>query len=99
MGPRPGKLKSTVRAPDDPPVVTTPATARSTASRRVSPTSDGSDSPLLMPESDEEDVVSAPEDNIGQTHVGNTARPNPTTSGTGGPEAGMVDLDSSDVDY
>ncbi|KAJ3546406.1 hypothetical protein NM688_g5519 [Phlebia brevispora] len=99
LGPRPGKLKSTVRAPDK---LAARINAEAGPSKAGSnPTADGrSESPLLrIPDSDDEAVASAEgQQEIGQDRNGKTVRPNPTIPERSGP-VGMVDLESSDVEY
>ena len=99
LGPRPGKLKTTVRAPAHAPAE---GNIPGDGPSQQSPSPGGrSESPaLLMPESEDEagDVlpVSADIGGIGKGAGGKAVRPN-AVPGRDGP-AGMVDLDSSDVD-
>ena len=103
LGPRPGKLKSTVYAPNRPDEAVTKAiaAARSAVRRETVDGDDesNSDDELIIPSSDEEPTAPAlAASTNGQMSAAQALRPKVAASGEHGPSGVMVDLDSSDVE-
>ena len=108
LGPRPGKLKTTVHAPDkpQPPVAKRiDVTTSKMSFRHFSSDCDKSDSDgsLAIPDSDDEpddedDESRSARASVGRTRAGNTFPPTSTIPEEDGPGAEMIDLDSSDVE-
>ena len=100
MGPRPGKLKSTVHAPSKPEEAVTKAiaAAQRPVRRSISDADESADSDdeLIIPSSDEEPTAPGrARETRGQM---SSAEPRVAAPEGNGPGGGMVDLDSSDVE-